>query len=99
MRRLGLTTSSPSSSGVTKISCLLPLSSDGDAERLAENAGMSGIVLPEIVVARDRGLRSRRGDGSRVNDLEFGNRGRPLAMLSPDVVAVGDDMAQLVARE
>ena len=98
MRRLGLTTSSTLSSGVTKMSCLPPLSSDGEVERLATNAGISGIDLPEMVVARDRGLRSRRGDGSRVNDLEFGNRGRPLAMLSPDAVAVGDDMAQLTAR-
>jgi hypothetical protein len=99
MRRLGLATSSASTSGVTKMSCLLPLSSDGEVERLATNVGVCGIVLPEMVVARDRGLRSRRGDGSRVNDLEFGNRGRPLAMLSPDVVAVGDDMAQVTERE
>ncbi len=48
-----------------------------------------------MVVARERGLRSRRGDGSRVNDLELGNKGRPLAMLSSDdAVAVGDGMVQ-----
>lgn len=95
-----MTTSSPLSSGVTKISCLLPLSSDGEVERLVTNVGIFGIVLPEMVVARDRELRSRRGDGSRVNDLEFGNGGRPLAMLSSDdTVGAGDDMAQLAVRE
>ena len=81
------------------MSCLPALSSDGEVERLATNTGIAGIVLPEMVLARDRELRSRRGDGSRVNDLEFGNRGRPLAMLSPDAVAVGDDVIQLAARE
>jgi len=94
-----LAISSPSSSGVTKISCLLPLSSDGDVERLVTNVGISELVVPEMVVARDLGLRSRRGEGSRVNDLEFGNKGRPLAMLSPDDLAVGDDMTQSAARE
>ena len=98
MRRFGLSAVACSSPGAANTSCLPPLSSAGEVERLATNAGVSEIVLPETVLARDRGLRSWRGDGSLVKDLEFRNMGRPLAMLSPDAV-VRDDMPQLTARE